>query len=184
VQRSADSGLSGLISHLTDLCGGNVHAKDFVTISCSSTSYNQCWDVVNYDGDHYWFTNSSPNSWIQFDFKDRFVSLSHYSLKSDGNSGSHLVQWTLQGSMDGNSWTDLDRRNTQELNGNYLTKLFQCDPPESSSPPPFYRYVRLIQTGKYSFGCDYLLLGNFECFGCMVKVGHIGVVPHGNLRHS
>jgi hypothetical protein len=62
VKRSPDSPWSGLISHLTELCGGNVHAKGLVAIGCSSTSYNQCWDVVNYDGEHFWYTPNSPNS--------------------------------------------------------------------------------------------------------------------------
>jgi hypothetical protein len=165
------------------MCGGNVHAKGLVAISCSSNWYNQYWDVVNYDWNNYWFTTNSPNSWIQFDFKDRLVSLSHYALKSDGNE-CHLLQWALQGSVDGNSWTDLDRRNTQELNGKYLTKIFPCEQRESSSTPPFYRYIRLMQTGNDSSGYDHLMLGNFECFGWMMNLRNIGVVPHLNLRHS
>jgi hypothetical protein len=110
---------------LTELCGGNVHAKGLVAISCSSNERNQCWDVVNYDWNKYWFTSNSPNSWIQFDFKDQPVSLSHYALKSDGNGDCHLLQWALQGSVDRNSWTDLDRRNTQELNRNNVTQIFR-----------------------------------------------------------
>jgi hypothetical protein len=183
VHRPPESAWSGLISHLTELSGGNVHAKGLVAIGCSSNGHNECWDVVNYDWNSYWCTRNSPNEWIQFDFKDRRVSLSHYALKSDGN-GHHLLQWALQGSVDGNSWTDLDRRNTQELNGDYVTKIFPCEQRESSSTPHFYRYIRLMQTGKDSQGRDYLELANFECFGWMVNLGDIGVVPHLNHRHS
>jgi hypothetical protein len=174
VHRRPESAWSGLISHLTEFCGGNVHVKGLVAITCSSNLSNQCWDVVNYNWDDFWGTQSSPNGWIQFDFKDRLVSLSHYALKSDGGA-FHLLQWALQGSVDGNSWTDLDRRNTQELNGHYVTKIFPCDQRESSSTPHFYRYIRLTQTGKNSYGDDYLMLGNFECFGWMVNLGNIGV---------
>jgi hypothetical protein len=184
VHRPPESAWSGLISYLTELCCGNVHAKGLVAISCSSNSSNQCSDVVNYDWNNYWHTTNSPNGWIQFDFKDRLVSLSHYALKSDGEGSYHLLQWALQGSVDGNSWTDLDRRNTQELNGKYVTKIFPCDQGESSSTPHFYRYIRLMSTGTNSYGNDYLLLGNFECFGWMMNLGNIGVVSHVNLRHS
>jgi hypothetical protein len=38
------SPFSGLISHLSGLCGGNVHEKGVVSISCSSNNYNQCSD--------------------------------------------------------------------------------------------------------------------------------------------
>jgi hypothetical protein len=92
VHRPPESAWSGLISHLTKLCCGNVHAKGLVAISCSSKGFNQCWDVVNYDWNSYWDTSDSPNGWIQFDFKDRLVSLSHCALKSDGGS-HHLLQW-------------------------------------------------------------------------------------------
>jgi hypothetical protein len=119
VHRSPDSAWSGLISHLTELSGGNVHLRNIVTVSCSSTRKKEYWNVLDYDWDGYWESNDQPNSWIQFDFKDRFVSLTHYALKSDGDGGHHLLQWTVQGSVDGHSWINLDRRNTQELNGKY-----------------------------------------------------------------
>jgi hypothetical protein len=184
VQRSPDSAWSGLISHLTELCGGNFHTKGFVAVGCSSTRSHQCWDVVNYHGDHDWHTDNSANSWIQFDFKDRLISVTHYALKADGNTGCHLLQWTLQGSMDGHSWTDLDRRNTQELNGRYTTRICPCEQVASSSNLHFYRYIRLLQTGKDSSGYDYLMLGNFECFGYLMNLGNIGVIPLLNLRNS
>jgi hypothetical protein len=182
VSRRPSSPWSGLISHLSDLCGGNVHTKGIVAVSCSSTSQNQCWDVVNYDWNDYWYSVNFPNSWIQFDFKDRFVSITDYALKSDGNIGYHLQEWAIQGSMDGFSWTDLDRRNTQELNDNYITKVYSCNVTFSESH--FYRFIRLVQTGKNSSGNDYLMLGNFECFGSMAKAPPFEVVPQGNPPDS
>jgi hypothetical protein len=174
--RSADSDSpwSGLISCRCEECGGNVHEKGIVNITCSSTCYNQCWQIVNYDWKSYFYTNNSANSWIQFDFKDRSVSLSHYALKSDGNHGSHLLQWKLSGSNDGNDWTTVDERNTQELNGTYLTKMFCCRP--TSSVSQSYRYIRLTQTGKNSTGEDYLLLANIEFFGSMVNSAMKGLM--------
>jgi hypothetical protein len=53
VHRPPESAWSGLISHLTEFCGGNVHAKGLVAISCSSNAHNQCWDVVNYAWNSY-----------------------------------------------------------------------------------------------------------------------------------
>jgi hypothetical protein len=110
---------------------------------------------------------NSPNSWIQFDFKDRFVSLTHYVLKSDGNWRDHLMEWTISGSNDGSSWTIIDSRKTQDLNGEYITKQFECG--DKLSVSPFYRYLRLTQTGKNSYGDDYLGLANIEFFGSIVN---------------
>jgi hypothetical protein len=167
VHRLPDSPWSGLISYLRGLCFGNVHEKGVINITCSSTEYNHCWDVVNYDWKNYWHTTNSPNNWIQFDFKDWIVSLTHYSLKSDGCSSHHLLAWELCGSMDGNTWVVLDRQETNELNGNYLTKIFSCS--AEASCPDFYRYIRLRETGKNSAGSNYLMLANVEFFGSMMK---------------
>jgi hypothetical protein len=182
VTRSPDSPWSGLIAHLTELCGGNVHAKGAVNITCSSTARNQCWDVVNYAWNDYWYAYNSQNNWIQFDFKDRVVSITHYTLKSDGQGGHHLLEWAVQGSMDGLSWADLDRRHTQELNSDYVTKIFSCD--ATFSQPHFYRCIRLLQTGKSSSGNDYLMLANFECFGSMVNAPAIASRSDGNVTDS
>jgi hypothetical protein len=129
---------------------------------------------VNYDWNNYFYTQNSANGWIQFDFKDRSVSLSHYALKSDGDDSCHLLQWGLSGSNDGNDWTILDERNTQDLNGNYVTKMFRCN--ETSSVSQFYRDIRLTQTGKNSSGHDYLLLANIEFFGLIINSAMRGLI--------
>jgi hypothetical protein len=183
VTRCPDSPWSGLIAHLSELCGGNVHAKGAVDISSSSAHRNQCWDVVNYAWNDHWYTCNSPNSWIQFDFKDHLVSITHYALKSDGHGGSHhLLEWAVQGSIDGLSWIDLDRRRTQDLNNNYITKIFSCD--ATASQPHFYRFIRLLQTGKNSSGNDHLMLANFECFGSMANAPPIASPSDGTAPDS
>jgi hypothetical protein len=164
---------SGLIHHLCSECDGNVHERGVVNITCSSRERSQCWQVVNYEWNDYFYTQNSPNSWIQFDFKDRLVCLTHYALKSDGHYG-HLVEWTVSGSKDGNSWTIVDYQKTQALNGRLLTKLFECG--DKSSDSEFYRYFRLTQTGKNSSGTDYLLLSNIEFFGSIVKSTGCGFI--------
>jgi hypothetical protein len=153
-----------LIHHLTTVCGGNVHARGVVEITCSSTACNKCWQVADHSWNSYWYTDNIVNSWIQFDFKNRSVSPSHYTLKSDGNGYHHLLEWTVAGSGDGASWDPIDYRKTQELNGNYITKTFALS---VSSGTRFYRYIRLTQTGKDSNGKDYLLLAAVEFFGRM-----------------
>jgi hypothetical protein len=173
VTRMPDSPWSGLISHLGELCSGNVHERGVIEITCSSNSRKHCWDVVNYDWNNYWFTNDSPNSWIQFDFKDWVVSLTHYSLKSDGDNGWHLLKWEVCGSQDGNTWILLDRRHTTDLNGRYITKLFSCITGRDYAR--FYRYIRLQQTGKDSSGHYYLSLANIEFFGSMMKSANTGM---------
>jgi hypothetical protein len=164
---TSSSLFSGLIHHLCQKYDGNVHERCVVNITCSSNYRNNCWQVVNYDWNDWFETQNSPNSWIQFDFKDRLVSLTHYALKSDGDWSYHLLEWTISVSNDENSWTIVDHQKTQDLKGQYITKLFECC--DQSSNSKFYRYFRLTQTGKDSSGNDYLDLSNIEFFGSIVK---------------
>jgi hypothetical protein len=155
----------GIIAQLSSGCGGNVHTKGIASITASSTEYNACHQVVDYDWTGHWYSHNEQHSWIQFDFKNRRILPNHYTLKSDNQSAHHLLKWSLDGSNDGMSWTPLDRRETNDLNGNRLMKSYECRSVESSSP--FFRFIRLIQTGKNSSAADYLMLTNVEFFGTM-----------------
>ena len=68
-------------------------------------------------------------------------------------------------SDDGSTWEAVDERNTQDLNGKYVVKTYEC----STRSDRFVRFVRLRQTGKNSFGNDYLMLSEIEFFGNLAK---------------
>jgi hypothetical protein len=152
---------SGVLSFLTSECGGNVHERGVVNITSSSDACNKCHQVADHGWNDYWHTKNVARSWIQFDFKDSSICLTDYALKSDGDTEHHLLQWEIEGSEGGNGWERIDARNTQDLNGNYITKTFKGSSPGNR----FYRYIRLIQTGKSSSENNYLMLCNIEFFG-------------------
>jgi hypothetical protein len=152
----------GIISHLSSEYGGNVHTQGIVSITASSTAWSACHQVADYDWTGYWYSRREPTAWIQFDFKSREISPTHYTIKSDGGS-YHLLKWSLDGSNDGTSWINLDRRETNDLNECYTVKSYDCATVASSSS--FFRFIRLTQTGKDSHGDDYLQLANLEFFG-------------------
>jgi hypothetical protein len=154
------SAFTGIISRFRSECGGNPHEKGIISITASTTQRNKCWKVVDYGWNGYWYSTHVANSWIQFDFKTNCVELDHYSLKSDGHN-YHLLQWILEGSLDGQRWTILDTRNTQDLNGTFIVKTYECN----SRSSEFFRYIRLRQTGKNSNNADYLMLSEIEFFG-------------------
>jgi hypothetical protein len=158
---------SGLIRALSTACGGNVHVKQAVNISCSGTGYGSCSCVVDYHETGYWYSLDSPNSWIQFDFQHAKISPTHYALKSSGNSVQFLRQWELMGSNDEKNWDVFDRRNTQKLDGTYITKTFACS--LGTSGVGLYRYIRLTQTGKNAYGANHLSLSQVEFFGWLRK---------------
>jgi hypothetical protein len=160
--------LNGIISHFTAESGGNVHTTGIIAITASSTIRNQCYQVADHNWNNYWYSNNLAHSMIQFDFKTRRVALTNYTIKSAGHSNNHLLHWSIDGSNDLTSWVTLDQRDTNDLNGNYIVKSYSCSSGESSSPPSFFRYLRLIQTGKNSSNTDHVMIGNLEFFGSVL----------------
>jgi hypothetical protein len=178
--RSPETPWSGLICHLTELCGGNVHDGGFVdvTSSSTSTSSNHCSAVVNHGTTDFWSTKDVKGSWIKLDFKQRLVSLTHYALTSADRDYDHPLQWTLDASKDGYQWTVLDRQVTADLKGRSHAKIFPCA--EGAAPGKFWRYIRLSQTSANSTNNHVLQLEAVEVFGSIVHAASIGFVPHLN----
>jgi hypothetical protein len=158
---------SGILAHLTSVCGGNVHEKGVVTITSSSDAYNKCYQVANHGWGNFWYSGNFPNSWIQFDFKESKILMSEYTLKAHGRSNDqyHFREWKIEGLNDLSEWEMLDERNTNEMIPAWATKTFKCS---SSNASRFYRFIRMTQTGKNSGGTrDYLMLCNIEFFGLL-----------------
>jgi hypothetical protein len=153
---------SGILSHLTTKCGGNVHEKGAVNITSSGGQGNKCWQVADHGWNNYWISQNIPNSWICFDFKDKSVFLEHYTLKSGGNGNCYFIQWEIEGSNDCSTWKSLDGRNAKDLCGNYLVKTYGCS---RVNRREFFRFIRIRQTGKNSSNYHHLTLCNIEFFG-------------------
>ena len=66
----------------------------------------------------YWRTDNESSSWICLDFKEKRLFPTGYSLKS--GEWCHLIHWVIEGSDDGCSWNELDRRDTEDLKGKYV----------------------------------------------------------------
>jgi hypothetical protein len=152
----------GIIHAMTKECGGNVHRKGVVTITSSGDGWNKPFQVADHGWDNYWNSQNGPNSWICFDFKERSVALSHYTLKSHSGTGHFFLAWVIEGSNDSSNWTTLDTRNTHSLNGPNIVETYKCSNDDCSE---FFRYIRMRQTGKTSHNGDYLILANIEFFG-------------------
>jgi hypothetical protein len=157
---------NGILNHITKECGGNVHEKGIVNITSSGDYRSKPWEVTNYGWNRVWASNSVPNSWICFDFKGESVSLQHYTLKSHNWSGNCLIQWTTEGSYDGNTWEIRDNRNTTDLCRKSIVKIYKCSASKSNE---FFRFIRRTQTGKDSDDCNFLILTTIEFFGLLKK---------------
>ena len=72
-------------------------------------------------------------------------------------------------SNDGSTWETVDQRNTQDLNGQYIVKTYEC----SNRAGLFARFVRLRQTGPNTSNGNFLQLSEIEFFGQLKNEGII-----------
>ena len=162
--------LKGIIAHLTDACGGNVHKKGVVGVMGSSVfCYGNPENALDLESDLDFCSHSKPNSWICYDFKDKRVKPTSYSIKSfkgEKGQGGHPKSWVLEGSTDGTegSWKVIDSRtNNHDLNAKFVIRNFPITP----EPRESFRFVRLRQTGMNHAGSHHFILSSLEIFGTL-----------------
>ena len=157
-----------IIEHLSEEYHGNVHTQNIIHITYSSIANNYCKPetIIEENDGNYFGTSNEPNSWIQFDFKERKVLLDSYTLKTMNwieNCG-HLKSWVLEGSNDGKYFKEIDRReNCDILNGKLKIATFKV----SCSTPQ--RFIRLSQVGKNWNGTNYLWINQIEFSGFLYE---------------
>jgi hypothetical protein len=94
IEHKPGSDFEGILCHLKGLHSGNIRSA--VSIDVSSCEYGDPYDVTNYGSQINWYTRNKPNSWLQFNFKDRHVSMNSYTIKSqDGNCIPR--SWVIEG---------------------------------------------------------------------------------------
>ena len=137
----------GIMNHLTVESGGNIHDNGVVEITANSFNGNHHPKyLVDYKNDYYYeCSNSKVLSSICFDFKDKAVNISSYTMKSNSNSdGSNGPKsWVVEVSKDGKNWEEIDRReNNESLKGKNFVFTFKVQKQNHG----FYRFVQLRQT--------------------------------------
>ncbi len=168
---------SGIIAYLTKRYGGNVAVKGVVDLTGKDLTvpHHLCNAVDLCNMGNRYTGADNPNQWLCLDFKERRVSLTHYSWAC-----WHGKSWVLEGSVDGETWNELDRRdNNNELYGPPVPgagRWRQARGPEIKSasfsvtnPVHALRFVRLRQTGKNHTGYDWLDVYAIELFGKLIE---------------
>ena len=165
--------LDGIITYLTQECGGNVCRKGVVEITVSSGTMPEALVKI---GSHSPYamgpdfcSDNEPDSWICYDFKEMRVTPTSYSIGPSG-WGACPVSWVLEASNDRDGvWTVIDRReNIDELRrsqdkGGDKGCNFTISGTDGS-----FRFIRLRQTGKNDRKRDSLIIGWLEIFGTLV----------------
>jgi hypothetical protein len=73
----------------------------------------------------------------------------------------NLKSWVFEGSLDGSTWTEIDRQTDNQDFPGWNTVSFAV------SKPAEFRFIRLTQTGTRHCGDDYLVLRAVEFFGTL-----------------
>jgi hypothetical protein len=141
--------------------GGNVHEKGIVTITSKSFSdYDDVeWgdalkNVADLTSDRWFNSEDEPGQWVCWDFREMRVRPTHYTITAGG-----LTSWVVEGSLDGESWTEIDRQTNNQFFTHWNTAPFAV------SNPAECRFIRLTQTDKRHY--NELLLRAVEFFGTL-----------------
>ena len=166
---NGSNSLNGIISYLSDKCGGNVHDQGIVNVTASSfIDVRVPKHAVEIRSDSEFCSSDEENSWICYDFKDRRVIPTSYTVRSYGAAPDwdHPKSWVIEASNDGSSWEQIDRRvNKGVLNTPHVTVNFKI----SSVPGEMLRFLRFRLTGVTHRGCHFLTFCALEFFGSLFE---------------
>jgi hypothetical protein len=128
----------GTIGHLTMECGGKVHGRHVVEVTCESFEKevhgaNPHSGVCDHNPEHaadlkinsgfmsafrhysdmIWHTR---NTWLCHDFKETRIVPTHYSVRTNGDfpGGCHLKSWLVETSADGENWWEVAREEDKQ----------------------------------------------------------------------
>jgi predicted nucleic acid-binding Zn-ribbon protein len=177
---SEESPLRGIIAYLTKEYGGNVHDQEIVKVLSSGAYTDQpetsakvvadlkaksCFISKFHKRDD--DIPDTANNWICYDFKNRRVIPTGYAIRSMYNgyvNGPNLKSWSVEVSLDGREWTEIDRRESNaDLNAKNVTHTFSVLRHETG------RFVRLVNIGRNHFNSDMLCISSFEIFGSLIE---------------
>jgi hypothetical protein len=165
------SPIQGIIDHLTKRYGANVVIAGRVLVTASSVytdaAFSTPKNVADINFDSAFSTNDEPDSWICWDFKEKRVLPTDYSI---GSAAKGMVQhfnlrrWVIEGSVTGADWIVLDKQDeNNELTAKPVTRTYPLKCTQQ------LQFVRLRQTGKNHNGGDNLAISFFEIFGSLFE---------------
>ena len=159
-----ENSFDGIFNYMYNKLGNiNPCQKNMIKIIPSDTICNNFENLIIQNWKQHWFSFFGPNPFIKFDFINRKIQLSAYTLRtySGEKDYGHLKSWSILGSNDDENYEIIDEEtNNQDLNGNSAFKTFICSNSNKS-----FRFIKLLMTGNNHAGSDFLVLRTIEFFG-------------------
>ncbi|KAK8850239.1 hypothetical protein M9Y10_018364 [Tritrichomonas musculus] len=165
ITKEKNNDFRGIMRYLSEECGGNIHDKGVVEItsnSYQSDSYHPK-NLVDYGSNNFYAPKNQENVYVCFDFKDKQVQLTSYSIQSNrsGWGSAHLRNWVVEASNDRDNWDKIDEHsNDSTLNGYDIKATF-----DTKQTNMFYRYIQIRQTGVSWSSNYYTYIPYLEFFG-------------------
>lgn len=155
---------NGIMNFLNKKEGGNIHDLGIIEIT-SNSIYSTCIpkNLIDYQSENFYYSLDDPKACVCFDFKDKKLQISSYSLKSSnfGPNDYHLKNWVLEVSNDQKNWEIIDEHNDDPvLNGQGIIVTFKTKTQNS-----FYQFIRLRQTRTNWYGDYQIRLSKIEFYG-------------------
>lgn len=165
---------NGIIHTLTKESNGNVDDKGCVKITSSSTNGSdypkKAADLETTNS--LFYSNDDQYPWLQYDFKQRKVCPTHYSIRSrhDGGVNDYNAKsWVIEGrSSDNENWTNLDsQQNSPFLNDKGAVHTFDIKSTENNKEG--FRYLRFRYTGPNWANLNRMVISALEYFGRLIE---------------
>ena len=99
---------------------------------------------------------------LLFDFKQRKIKLTHYTLHTPSNGGSYPRSWIVECSNDRKKWITRDNRIDEEvMNNDNVCHTYKCQ----IQSDEFYQYIQFKSLNDWDD--DYCFdISAVEFFGC------------------
>ena len=159
----------GIIDYLTKETGGNVHDNNTIEIATNSiyedkSSIYHPKNLVDFKVKSFYYSKNQSDIYICFDFKERGINLSSYSIKSssNGRNSGHWRNWVIEISNDELNWEEVDRHDDDSsLNVPNKIATFEIN----KKLKDFVRFIRIRQTLFSWRGDFYIFFPCIEFFG-------------------
>ncbi|KAK2562056.1 E3 ubiquitin-protein ligase hecd-1 [Acropora cervicornis] len=170
---SKDFYINGVVYALTTNFRGPNSTQTRIIATRSSDEEGKATDILEnrVDREIVSGTKAEEQSWWCVDLTENYaLYLTHYTLRHGSKTNtSYLLNWRLEGSLDGQSWQTLRRHdNDRGLTGNHPYR--RCTWAIDGNVNAF-RYFRILQTGKNSSGRFGIFLSGIELYGVLIEIG-------------
>ena len=161
----------GIIQHLRGPEKRNPNDTGIINVT-SSPVLNNCYPkyAVDFDSDQY-FLSDDGNDWLKYDFKDKKIRPTRYSIKTRNDKDSqNPVNWCIEVSNTGedSDWRIIDSRSgVRSVSKRNQSDTFDIQTRLTTEEN--YRYIRFRCTGNTSPGCNgCLAISSLEYFGTLI----------------